>query len=156
MSVFDNLSQDVVNNADTSFPLLAPGLYEFKISNMESKDTQPTEKTPQGGEMISVNCQLQGEAEAIDGRTCRSGTPVRYMIWAPKDPTPEQEEELARKVAAFLDAVVGKTREWDPTFQLYIGKTFAARTKVTPARVNEQTGEEYDPQAEISSFVAKS
>ncbi|MHA2065409.1 MAG: hypothetical protein ACXABY_13620 [Candidatus Thorarchaeota archaeon] len=155
MSVFDELASDEIASADVSFPVLAPSVYEFTVKDVVKSETNPSEKSPDGGDMLRISLSLTANAEGVDGRTVPAGSLVSHMIWSPKNPNEEKLAQVKGQIKQFLLAVVGKDCEWDPTFALYRGQTLTAKTKVSKARVNPQTGEEYAPQAEVAKFVNK-
>lgn len=158
IDLLNSLGSEELANVDTSFPLLKPGQYEFVVDSVEIKDSNS------GGKFISISAKLNEDAETTAGEPLKPGYPVRHMI----NLTPSQKqiennprgvegcvENIKKDIAKFLDATVGPSRYYDPSFQVYRGQTFFAKTRVSKERTDERTGQTYDPQTEFATLIPK-
>ena len=125
MSVFDNLANGLEDQS-TAVPMLAPGIHEFKIHSMEKKSNEAGTF-----EYIAIGLQLTSEAEDTDGNPI-SGAFVNTMIGLTENDY-NSEEDIRRQVACFLVCFQG-SREWDETFESYIGLEGSVKTRIKPEK----------------------
>lgn len=155
--VFTMLANTDLDQVDTSYPILAGGVYEFEVKSAEKKTSERT-----GGEYLLFQCALLSDnALDINGNRVNPGYSLRHMIsLTPSEKQLENKsmEECKKDVIAsvckFLDALMIK-RVWDETLNTYVGMTFFAKTKVGKERTDPRTGDVYAPQAEFASFLPK-
>jgi hypothetical protein len=154
LDIFDDLASEDLSQIDTSYPILAAGQYEFNAKEVTK------ECSDNGFEYILVKASLVTSG-ALDtgGNTISPGYIIRYMIGlTPADKTvaevglEEAKKRIKVNIVKFLDAVV-ENRQWDPTFELYVGRNFFAKTKVTKERTDKNTGNVYPPAAEIQTLI---
>jgi hypothetical protein len=158
LAIFDSLAEVDFQAVDTSFPNLNPGTYEFEITKASKEQSEKT-----GGFYLLFNTKLvTSGARDTAGNELNPGYPVRHMInltpsekQLAKDGAEGCVKKIQGDVAKFLDAVVGSERTWDPTLELYVGKNFFAKTRVSKERTDEATGQVYAPSTEFASFLPK-
>lgn len=156
LSVLDMLANTDLNTVDTSFPILAPGTYEFEVKEAEIKTSD------NGVRYAAIKTALVSpDAKDTNGNPINAGYPVRHMFMlsvSEKQVAKHGEEQAKKNVIAdvcrFMDAVQGN-RNWDETLQSYIGQRFFAKTKVSKERTDEATGQTYSPQAEFAQLLPK-
>lgn len=156
-SIFDKLAGEELLNADTSYPVLAQGLYELRIKDAELKESES------GFEYVNLTCELiSPNATDIKGEPVAPGYIIRHMIGlTPSEKAINEhgqdaaENQIVKRVAVFIDAIQKPRQRFDESLQSYIGLTFWAKTKVTKEREDKKTGNVYPPGAEIASFVPK-
>ncbi len=156
MSIFDKLAGDALLNADTSYPVLAAGLYEFRIKEAEQKQSES------GFEYLNFVCELISDgAFSTTGEPIAPNYVIRHMVGlTPSDKAIAElgqdaaENQIVKRVATFLDGFQA-TRHFDESLQSYIGQTFFAKTKVSKEREDKKTGNIYPPNAEIATIVPK-
>ena len=154
LSIFDTLGDEDLSAIDTSYPVLAAGQYEFSVKEMTK------ECSDSGFEYLLVKASLVStNALDIAGAPVNPGYIIRHMIGlTPADKTiqevglEEATKRIKQNIVKFLDAVV-ENRQWDNTLELYIGRTFFAKTKVTKEREDKKTGNIYPPSAEIQTLI---
>jgi len=154
IDIFDQLGSEDLTSVDTSYPILAGGQYEFKIKEMTK------EQSDSGFEYLLVKASLVStNALDVSGEPIKPGYVLRHMIGLTPIEKQVQEKgleavvkDIKRNIVIFLDAVT-EDRQWDPSLELYIGKNFFAKTKVTKERVDKNTGNTYPPQAEIQTLI---
>lgn len=153
--IFAMLANTNLNEVDTSYPILAGGVYEFEVKSAEKKTSERT-----GGEYLLFQCALRTpDAVDINGNSISPGYSMRHMIsLTPSEKQLENKSEdeckkdILASVCKFLDALMTE-RVWDETLESYVGLTFFAKTKVGKERTDPRTGDVYAPQAEFASFL---
>lgn len=155
--IFAMLANTDLNEVDTSYPVLAAGVYEFRIKSAEKKTSERT-----GGEYLLFQCELlSDDAQDINGSAIGQGYLMRHMIsltpserQLAKKSLEDCQKDIMSSVCKFLDAIM-LNRVWDETLESYTGMTFFAKTKVGKERTDERTGDVYPPSAEFASFLPK-
>jgi hypothetical protein len=160
LELLNEISQEELTDTNTSFPNLSPGQYEFVVDSVEIKDNAAAT-----GKYILFQTKLVSvDAKSTAGDQLSPGYPVRHMInLSPSqkqiDKDPEGLEGCIKKIkqdiAKVVEALVGPSRQYDPSFQLYRGQTFFAKTRVSKERTDERTGATYDPQTEFQTFIPR-
>lgn len=145
-NVFDNLAEGL-DDQSTDEPILAGGLYTFKIFSIELKENES-----QTFQWISLSLQLQDEAEDLDGNPL-NGCFLNEMIGLTVNEY-NSEEDIRREVAKFLDCFQGG-RDWDESLESYKGMEGVCKTKVKKERTNKKTGDVYPEQAAVSVYMPK-
>ncbi len=160
IELLNNLTTEELADTNTAFPNLSPGQYEFVVDSAEIKDN-----AAQTGKYVLFQCKLATPgAISTAGEPLQPGYPVRHMInLSPSQKQIDKNSEglegciknIKKDIAKFVEALVGPSRQWDSTFQLYRGQTFFAKTRVSKERVDENSGQVYDPQTEFQTFVPR-
>jgi len=147
IDIFDELAATDFSEVETTRPVLAAGLYEFSITNME----RTIWKSGQGSSLV-IQLALQSEGVDQSGeRHISAGYVVTDRISLVK----KGEYEPAKQVAKFLESIGMKDQPFDPSFESYRGAGLLARTKV----VGESTSDDgvlYPAKPEIASYVKAS
>ena len=141
MSLFDRLGDDLDTQSVVE-PILAPGIYTFKLYSIEKK-------TNESGsfEWLAISLQLMDEGEDLDGNPLNGGF-INTMIGLTVNEY-NTEEDIRREVAKFLDCFQG-SRDWDETLESYVGLEGQVKTMVQKERQNKKTGDMYPPQAAVA------
>lgn len=154
LDIFDELGSEDLSTVDTSYPILAPGQYEFQVKEATKEEAES------GYQYLLFKCSLvTPNAVDTNGNPVPVGYVMRNMIGlTPAEKTikevglEEAKKRIKANVVKFLDAVV-ENRYFDPTLETYVGLNFFAKTRVSKERTDPITGQVYAPQAEFSSFI---
>jgi hypothetical protein len=131
-----------LSSVDTSFPLLAEGMYDLEVKAMEQKKTKDEQ-----GDMIVATFVTTREGRSTKGAPINPGFPIFYRLnLTPKGEM--TEAMILRNLAKFREGVTGsKSGSFGPIEQ-YVGKVVRAKVVV---RV-DKTGNFGDVN-DIKSFV---
>jgi hypothetical protein len=145
VDIFDSLGEVDFDSVETTMPVIAPGLYEFKITNMAREPWKSGK-----GSSLAITLSLESEATDITGeKVINPGFPLFDRISLVNKGKYDPRVPIKR----FLQAVGMDDQPFDQSFQSYLGLTVQAKTKVTPERTDPDTGATYPARAEVSSYV---
>ena len=141
-NIWDDLANTDMNAVETSRPLLAPGTHEFLIKDVKKDESK------KGTPCLSIQLQLQGEGQSVDGKTM-TGATIFHRIWLVTTEKYDYKQDLAR----FMDAALG-SRTWDPTLEAYKNQTCVCVTGIENS-TDPTTGESYPPREQVKRFMKK-
>ena len=72
LAVWDELANTDLNSIDTSRPILAPWTYEFSVRDIRKDESK------KGTPCLSLQAQLQTEAQTVDGKTLAPGSVIIF------------------------------------------------------------------------------
>lgn len=155
IDILNQLSNINLSSVQTSFPLLATGLYDLTVAEMKVEQ----QKAPKVGNNIKIKLTTQNPSVDIDGKQVNPGFPMFDTISLTKSFKEDGSinYDPAQKLAAFKEAVTGSKEgsfgapaEWA---ELYVGKTVQARVTYSPTSVDKRTQKDYGPQSRIDRYV---
>jgi hypothetical protein len=133
-----------LTTVDTSYPVLAAGVYPFKVDTAIVKPNKANT-----GHLLELDCELLVDATDSKGKPIKAGYKMTHRCGL--SPTDKYSlEDIAKNVATIQDAILGHRVALDAfDTDMLIGQRFIAKTKVT-AETNE-----YPEKAEFGRLVAK-
>lgn len=140
----------VVSDVDLSYPMIPPGIYEFKVTKTEKK---PTKK---GGQMIVLTLVATKPIQSIKGDMVTNFTLTFNLVITPTEKL--QPVDIGKNVARVAQAleIRDKTaRQIINAPEQLVGRVGNCKTQNSQERTDAETGQIYEPRSEIHSFVVK-
>lgn len=139
----DILNVDLTS-VDTSYPLLAAGVYPFTVAKCEYG------KTKDGtGNLVKIQLKLNVAAKDIKGAPVNVGFTINDQISV----TPSEKyttDMITRALKKFREGVVGKAPGPFAPIDQYVGQTVVANISI-----EEDKNGKYEPRNRVKAYVPK-
>ena len=132
-----------MSTVDRSRQIIKAGPYEVRLTQIEVKETKPTDKNPNGGHRLAITTELCTKAETDDGKFVNPGFCIFDSVSLVSTDNYNPLERLADIQLATLGQQVKGFKPAD-----YIGKTAIVRVKI-------EDSDDYGKQNRIARWMVK-
>jgi hypothetical protein len=143
IDVLQHLGDVDLSTIDRSRQIIKPGPYEVTVEAMETKETKPTEKNPNGGHRLSITVKLNTKAETVENKIVNPGFTLFDSVSLVSTENYNPLERLADIQLATLGT---QTKGFVPAN--FIGKTAIVRVKV-------EDSDDFGQQNRIARWIPK-